>query len=65
VREHADAVLDRLAAGPAPTCAELRGAAAPAGAAVLAAAVALAAVACDPLPGEDERPDLPALGVPA
>ncbi len=65
VRAHADAVLDRLAAGPAPACADLGRAAAPQDAAVLAAAVALAAGACDPPPDEDERPALPALGVPA
>jgi hypothetical protein len=64
VREHADAVLDRLAAAPRLSCAGLRAAAPPHEAAVLAAAVALAAVACDPPPGEDERPALPALGVP-
>ncbi len=64
VREHADAVLDRLAAAPDLSCASLLASAPPQEAAVLAAAVALAAVACDPPPGEDERPALPALGVP-
>jgi len=64
-REHADAVLDRLAAGPAPDPADLERAAPAPDAAVLAAGIALAAVACDPLPDEDERPDLPALGVAA
>ncbi len=65
VREHADAVLDHRAAGPAPACADLRRAAPPQAAAVLAAGVALAAVGCDPPPDEDERPAVPALGVPA
>lgn len=65
VRAHADAVLDALAAGFTPRYARLVQAAAPQDAAVVATAVALAAVACDPPPDVDERPTVPALGVPA
>jgi hypothetical protein len=61
---HADAVLDALASESDLTYARLAGAATPEGSAVLAAALGLAAVACDPPPDEDERPTVPALGVP-
>jgi hypothetical protein len=64
VRAHADAVLDTLAGESDLTYARLAGAATPAGSAVLAAALGLAAVGCDPPPDEDERPTVPALGVP-
>jgi hypothetical protein len=64
VRAHADAVLDTLASESDLTYARLAGAATPEGSAVLAAALGLAAVACDPPPDEDERPTVPALGVP-
>jgi hypothetical protein len=65
VRAHADAVLDALASGPAMKGSRLARAATPQGAAVVAAAMGLAAVSCDPPPDEDERRPAPALGAPA
>jgi hypothetical protein len=65
VKAHADAVLDALRAGGLPSYTELatqpsigrsgrRGA-------VVAAALALAYIGCEPPPGPDERPDVPTL----
>jgi hypothetical protein len=65
IRVHADAVLDAIEAGGVPGPDGLRRAVPPPEAALLAAGIALAAVGCDPEPAEDERPDVPALGVPA
>jgi hypothetical protein len=65
VRAHADAVLDELGSAGRPGYAELAGR--PKGArggersAVVAAALALACVGCEPPPAEDERPELPTL----
>jgi hypothetical protein len=65
VRAHADAVLDTLGFESDLTYARLARAETPEGSALLAAAIGLAAVACDPPPDEDERPTIPALGAPA
>jgi hypothetical protein len=65
VRAHADAVLDEVKAPGRPGYAELAGR--PTGArdagrsAVVAAALALVCVGCEPPPAEDERPELPTL----
>jgi hypothetical protein len=65
VRAHADAVLDELKPPGRPCYAELAGR--PEGArgggrgAVVAAALALVCVGCEPPPAEDERPELPTL----
>jgi hypothetical protein len=65
VRAHADAVLDELKPPGRPSYAELAGR--PNGAhdgrrsAVVAAAVALVCVGCEPPPAEDQRPELPTL----
>jgi hypothetical protein len=59
IQAHADAVLDALSAAGAPTYAQL--AAPRRGRATVAAAVALACIGCEPPPGADERPDVPAL----
>jgi hypothetical protein len=67
VRAHADAVLDELTPRARPGYAELAGR--PTGArgarrsAVVAAALALVCVGCEPPPAEDERPDLPTLAL--
>jgi hypothetical protein len=65
VRAHADAVLDELKPPGRPGYSELAGRAGEARAgrrsAVVAAAVALACVGCEPPPAEDERPELPTL----
>jgi hypothetical protein len=65
MRAHADAVLDGLKAGGAPGYAELAGpptdSARARRCATVAAALALACVACEPPLAEDERPDLPTL----
>jgi hypothetical protein len=67
VRAHADAVLDELKPPGRPGYAELAGR--PNGArggdrgAVLAAALALACVGCEPPLAEDERPELPTLAL--
>ena len=57
VRAHADAVLDTLACESDLTYARLAGAATPEGSAVLAAALGLAAVACDPPPDDGRAAD--------
>ena len=65
VRAHADAVLDELGSPWRPGYAELAGR--PKGTrggrrgAVVAAALALVCVGCEPPPAEDERPELPTL----
>jgi hypothetical protein len=65
VRAHADGVLDELEPPGRPGYAELAGR--PKGArgqgrkAVVAAALALVCVGCEPPPAEDERPELPTL----
>jgi hypothetical protein len=65
VRGHADAVLDELGSPGRPGYAELAGR--PKGTrggrrgAVVAAALALVCVGCEPPPAEDERPELPTL----
>jgi hypothetical protein len=65
VRAHADAVLDDLESPGRPGYAELAGR--PKGTrggrrcAVVAAALALVCVGCEPPPAEDERPELPTL----
>jgi hypothetical protein len=65
VRAHADAVLDELKPPGRPGYAELagrpRGARGGRRSAVVAAAVALVCVGCEPPPAEDERPELPTL----
>ena len=65
VRAHADAVLDELKPPGRPGYAELAGRPKRAGggerSAVVAAALALACVGCEPPPAEDERPALPTL----
>jgi hypothetical protein len=67
VRAHADAVLDELCSRGRPGYAELAGR--PKGArggrrsAVVAAALALACVGCEPPLAEDERPELPTLAL--
>jgi hypothetical protein len=65
VRAHADAVLDELEAPGRPGYAELAGRPKGAGGgrrgAVVAAALALVCVGCEPPPAEDERPELPTL----
>jgi hypothetical protein len=64
VRAHADAVLDELAS-PSPGYAELAGrpkrTRGGRRGAVVAAALALVCVGCEPPPAEDERPELPTL----
>jgi hypothetical protein len=65
VRAHADGVLDELGSPGRPGYAELAGR--PKGTrggrrgAVVAAALALVCVGCEPPPAEDERPELPTL----
>jgi hypothetical protein len=67
VRAHADAVLDELKPPGRPGYAELAGR--PNGkrggrrGAVVAAALALVCVGCEPPPAEDERPELPTLAL--
>ncbi len=65
VRAHADAVLDELKPPGRPGYAELaggsRGGSGGGRSAVVAAALALACVGCEPPPAEDERPELPTL----
>jgi hypothetical protein len=63
VRGHVDAVLDALASRRRLSYTRLAHAASK-GDPVVAAAVALASVACDPPLGEDERPIAPALVTP-
>jgi hypothetical protein len=65
VRAHADAVLDELKPPGRPGYAELAGRPKEARggrrSAVVAAALALVCVGCEPPPAEDERPELPRL----
>jgi hypothetical protein len=65
VRAHADAVLDELKPPGRPCYAELAGRPEEARGgrrrAVVASALALACVGCEPPPAEDERPELPTL----
>jgi hypothetical protein len=65
VRAHADAVLDELETPGRPGYAELagrrKGARDGRRGAVVAAALALVCVGCEPAPAEDERPQLPTL----
>ena len=65
VRAHADGVLDELKPPGRPGYAELAGRPKGAGggrrSAVVAAALALVCVGCEPPPAEDERPELPTL----
>ena len=65
VRAHADAVLDEVESPGRPGYAELagrpRGARGGGRSAVVAAALALVCVGCEPPPAEDERPELPTL----
>ena len=65
VRAHADAVLDELQPPGRPGYAELAGRPKGKGGgrrrAVVAAALALVCVGCEPPPAEDERPQLPTL----
>jgi hypothetical protein len=65
VRAHADAVLDKLESPGRPGYPELAGRAEGARGggrgAVVAAALALVCVGCEPPPAEDERPELPTL----
>jgi hypothetical protein len=61
VRAHVDAVLDAVVIGAPLTPRRLQRPASPTAAAQLAAALNLAAVACEPPPDEDERPAVPTL----
>jgi hypothetical protein len=65
VRAHADAVLDELGPPGRPGYAELAGrpkrARGGGRSALVAAALALVCVGCEPPPAEDERPELPTL----
>jgi hypothetical protein len=61
IRAHADAVLDRVRAAGIARYGDLERAAA-AQDPLAAAAVALAAVACEPPPAEDEHPVVPPIG---
>jgi hypothetical protein len=63
-RAHADAALDALGSRPLASYGELARTARRDGDPAVAAAVALAALACEPPPDEDERPVTPALWVP-
>jgi hypothetical protein len=67
VRAHADAVLDELQPPGRPGYAELAGRPKGKGGgrrrAVVAAALALVCVGCEPPPAEDERPELPTLAL--
>jgi hypothetical protein len=59
IQAHADAVLDAMGAGGPPAYAQM--AAPRRDRAMIAAALALACVGCEPPPGADERPDVPTL----
>jgi hypothetical protein len=65
VKAHADTVLDALRAGGRPSYTELATQPRPGRSgrrgAVVAAALALAYIGCEPPPGPDERPDVPML----